>query len=328
MSRQARQWWQRMGSVAGAALVLGVVYAAFMVPGSGHPGGRMSARGKEAPLPTPALLRAAPSEAAHEQPDPEIGLLNADLQDLVAVERPIDLDVRLAAVQRWETIAPERVDEMLARVELVRPELVGPMQRDHLRAVIAECLLAYKLGDAERILRERLRAPCRILPEATRWHASILQRFFLRDGEALPDDPEEIMSQLVHRHYHGQNGSGYRNVFNEFSAETSSIEFRQVDRMPQSMHDYLKIQLDTGVRTLREGMVTYKPSVVYDESPESVIEAHGRLLYADVWLAATDADDTAYTRYRRYYWAPAERTWLPMEMISLYAGQRQADAFF
>ena len=90
----------------------------------------------------------------------------------------------------------------------------------------------------------------------------------------------------------------------------------------------IPLLVDAGAITLSNGMVGIPPSVQFLNSPEKVLVEEGTVIYADVWLAASDADDHRFSRFTRYYWAGREQTWLPMEVISFYARLRKADPFF
>ncbi len=86
--------------------------------------------------------------------------------------------------------------------------------------------------------------------------------------------------------------------------------------------------MSMSVASFPNGIVRHMPSLEYVQSPEKVLAENGELLCTDVWLAATDSDRQAYSRFRRYYWASPDVGWLPMEMDSLNARERKADPFF
>ncbi len=228
----------------------------------------------------------------------------------------------------WVEIDHRVLPAMVGRIEVGNGHLVDPERLTTLRGVLAEFMLAFKQGSASAILAERLRSDYVIREDAKRWHASLLQRFFTDTGEALPEDPEQVMRLVVDRHFDGREGSGYRNLYNALSVDGSRIEIHEADSMPMPMFAHLKTLWRAGVWEFPNGFVRHLPSVDYEHSPASVLAEHEQITYADVWLAATDAEARAYARFRRYYWSPRDVTWLPMEMVSLNARRRVADTFF
>ena len=251
-----------------------------------------------------------------------------EIREAVAPDEPGFFDAGIGTLDDWATLDDETLPGMLEQVQATNSELCAETQMDKLLRVLKESLLAYKRGDAEAILADRLRAAYTIRPDATNWHLALLDKFFKQPDENLPADPEQAMRLLVDRHHFGHNGSGYKDLYNQLSVAGSRIEVYQDNKLPESKSSHLKTLLLTGARKFRDGFITHMPSIEYVNSPEVVIAQETKLLYADVWLAATDVEDHRFLRFRRYYWSPQDDTWLPMEMVSLYARKRKADVFF
>ena len=283
-----------------------------------------------APADRPSRLPPAPPDggansAEGEQassPDPDIEL------DQLVEEDPQDIDAEILKPEDWLPIEAKTLPQRLEQIPTRNLEIVTAKQRQKLLNVLEESLLAYKNGDGAAILADRLRARYTVRPEASRSHRAMIRRFYGKPDEILPEDATALMGHLVNRHYFGENGSGYRNLYNDLSIQGSRIEFHHSDRMPQPMHRHLTLLVDTGARQFSNGMVNHLPSIDYRDSPEKVLQRDAQIQYADVWVAATDADNNRYSRFRRYYWTGADGSWLPMEMISLYARRRKADTFF
>ncbi len=269
------------------------------------------------PAPDPAAARGRPEPPAGADP-------LADLRMTVAEASLPAFDAALEAAGQWVPIRSESLANELDRIAVRDADNVSEQQQEALVGVLHDCLLAYKRGVAADILSDLLRGRYTIRPDAAQRHRALLERFYLEEGEALPTDDDGVMRLLVRRHYHGDDGSGFKDLYNELSTDQSHIDFGSTD----PMYARLRTMFDTETRRFPNGMVQHEPSIDFVVSPHKVLKEDGRLVYADVWLAATDAEGHRYTRFRRYYWAEPERTWLPMEMISFYANPRKADAFF
>jgi len=91
------------------------------------------------------------------------------LQDLAA-EDENNFDFAVQTSTDWVGIAAATLPDQTRRIEPKNSNLVTQNQIDRLRDLLTESLLAYKSGNAVKILADRLRAPHTIRPEATRWH--------------------------------------------------------------------------------------------------------------------------------------------------------------
>ena len=136
------------------------------------------------------------------------------------------------------------------------------------------------------------------------------------------------MRLLVNRRYGGTNGSGFKDLYRDLSASGSRFVFRRSAELPTSITKHPWILSDAGVKMSPKGVITPDPSVEYANSPEVVLKEHRELVYVDVRLAATDSQGVRYSRLKRFYWSPGDKTWLPMEVVSLCAGDRRADEWF
>jgi len=248
-----------------------------------------------------------------------------ELEYLTKIE---DIDEGIAELHDYFPIHEDVVGNMLSEIEKKNVNLTSQEQLDNLFSVLKDNILAYKHGSAKEVLADRLRAPYSIKPEATQWHLKILNRHYKKEGETFPKDPEKIMRLLVSRRYGGKNGSGYKNLYNQMSVAGSQFVFNRVKKIPMSITDHLWLLNDTRAKTFKNGVITPHPSIKYRNSPQKVLEKYGELLYVDVSIAASNADDLKYSRLKRYYWSEDDKTWLPMEVVSLYARQRKADEFF
>jgi len=271
-----------------------------------------------------AAVLAASAGAGQDSPDAAI----KDIQESVPAMEPHDLDEGVYGLDDLTEITEANIDQLVQAISVENAGDTTRHQLDGLQQILAQSILAFKTGDMTAILADRLRAPHDIRPEAANAHRSLVQSAMLRDGESLPNTPEQVMRLLVDRRYRGNQGSGYRDLYNELSVQGSSIELHVVNALPVRMYEHLKLLVRAGARTARNGIISFKPSIQYHNSPQSVLQVQGSLTYADVWLAASDADDHRYRRFRRYYWSPNDDTWLPMEMFSLYVKTRRADVFF
>ena len=255
------------------------------------------------------------------------GEIDELFQDLLEIKIE-DIDEGVAELPDYFPIHEDSIGQMLSEIEVRNENLVSKEQLVSLRSVLKENILAYKHGSAEEILADRLRAPYSIKPEATHWHLDILKKHYTKSNEVLPTDPEKIMRLLVNRRYHGENGSGYKDLYNEISVEGTHIDFRQTNKIPKSITDHLWILSDADVRTFNNGVITPHPSIEYLNSPKQVLQKHKKLLYVDVSIAASDSQELKYSRIKRYYWSEDDQVWLPMEVVSLRAKDRKADDFF
>jgi hypothetical protein len=248
-------------------------------------------------------------------------------QDLKEIKTK-DIDEGVEELPDYFPIHEDSIGQMLSEIEVRNKNLVSQKQLMNLQSVLKKNILAYKYGIAKEILENRLRAPYSIKPEATRWHIKILKRHYIKGDEALPSDPDKIMRLLVSRRYHGENGSGYKDLYNELSVNGSHFYFHQTNKMPMSIRDHLHILSDTGARTFYNGVITPHPSIKYRNSPQKVLQKYRKLLYVDVSIAASDSEGLKYSRLKRYYWSEDNHVWLPMEILSLRAKDRKADEFF
>jgi hypothetical protein len=255
------------------------------------------------------------------------GEINNLFQDLPEIKIE-DVDEGVAELPDYFPIHEDSIGQMLSEIKIRNENLISKEQLISLRSVLKENILAYKHGSAEEILADRLRVPYSIKTEATHWHLDILKRHYTNSNEALPSDPEKILRLLVNRYYHGENGSGYKDLYNEISVEGSYLDFRQTNTMPKSITDYLWLLSDAGAKTFNNGVITPHPSIEYLNSPKKVLQKYGKLLYVDVSIAASDSQGQKYSRLKRYYWSEDDQVWLAMEVVSLRAKDRKADEFF
>ena len=246
------------------------------------------------------------------------------LDDLIGAP---DIDAQIERFPFYP-ITEEALPELLRSIPAVGLESMSEVQLEEFYAGLAESVWAYKVGSDELILSSLLRADYTILPEGTTWHLSILDRFYRRPGEEFPSDPEDIMRLLVSRNYGGENGDGYAGLYSRLSPDGSEIVFKSSDEMPTPITDQLRLDRELGVRAFRRGLVRNLPSVAFHKTPEDLLAEYGKLQFADVRLAADDADGVKYSRFKRYYWSPDDAAWLLMETVSANAGPRKADSFF
>jgi len=241
---------------------------------------------------------------------------------------PEDLDEGVEELGDYFPIDKDVLPLLLKEIETRGTDLVSNEQMDSLFSVLEENLYAYNVGSAALILADRLRAKYSIRPVGTKYQLGVLKRHYAKEGEILPSDPEEIMRLFVDRNYGGKDGSGYRDLYNELSVQGSAIHFRKSDVMPIPLGEFFTSLFKIGAKTCKNGMITRYPNIEYENSPERVVKEYGTLLYADVKVAASDADGLKYSRWKRYYWSPEDGSWLPMELVSFYAKTRKADEFF
>jgi hypothetical protein len=210
------------------------------------------------------------------------------------------------------------IDQMMSEIQTKNKKIVTDNQLTELWDYLKKDILAYKQGEADAIVNNLLKAPYKIKPEATAWHLTLLKTQYLEtSGESLPDDPKEIMRLLVNRNYGGKNGSGYKDIYNELSVKGSDIEFHEAFQMPESIHGRLFRLLDVKAFAFKNGYVTLTPSVEYLNNPAKILKEQGKLIYADIRIAASNAQNIKYSRLKRYYWSENDKTWLPMEFIIL-----------
>ncbi len=324
MSKRSVRW---LGSAVVAAAPGTTVVGLFFIsvtPHEGKIGAPAAPAAKAAPVSLPA---SSWTEAPADAPDADLTMA---IQDVETFE-PEEFDAPAQQVNDWIEVEADTLAGHLTAIAIDNRAGATQQQIDLMRRTLEESLVAYKQGDADAILRDRLRSGYEVLEQATAIHRNLIERFYLRPGEALPEDPDEVMRLFVSRHYHGEGGSGFHNLFNRISIAASRIEFHEVtDNIATPMHDHLLMLHESGAKRFANGFIAHHPSVEFHHTPADVLRADGRVVYADVWLAATDADDHRYSRFRRYYWVSIndENIWLPVEMISLYAKMRKADAFF
>lgn len=260
---------------------------------------------------------------AHDQAD---GL--GDLQGTVGAVVGRGFDEDIEKYDDYFPINDDTLPTMLSEVQIENPQIVSAAQMSNLRSVLETNILSFNHGSAEEILADRLRAPHFILPEATKFHTDLLRRHCLRAEEPLPNDPEAIMRLLVNRQYNGNNGSGFKDLYKDMSVQGSEFMFRLCKTMPTTITHHLDILRDTGANTFYSGVVTHHPSIEYHNSPSNVLKKRGELIIADARIAASDSRELKYSRLKRFYWSPDDDTWLPMELVSLYAKDRKADEWF
>ena len=255
------------------------------------------------------------------------GTTDKFLPDFIATEA-IDIDEGISKLNDYFPIHEDSIEQMLSEIKVENSELASPEQLKTLRSVLKKNILAYKHGNAEAILADRLRAPYEIRSKAKKSHLRTLKQYYTRSGEKLPSDPEKIMRLLVDRYYNGEGGSGYKNLYNELSVEGSHMEIHESSELPMSISDHMWLLFDTNARSFKNGVATLTPSVEYLDSAQKVLQTRGKLLYIDVSFAASDSEGKRYSRLKRYYWSMENATWLPMEIVSLLQTKRKADEFF
>ena len=182
----------------------------------------------------------------------------------------------------WTGIEAFYLNALIRQITTTNSLLVNSDQLDKLYEVLDRCMLACKEGDAQAILDDCLCAPHTIRPDAKAWHRDVLNQFYMAADEQLPHDPMQVMEVLVNRHYDGDEGSDYTNLYNQISVDGSKIELTEHIQLPPSMHEHLKLLIVTGAKKFPNSIVGHLPSIQYLKSPEVVLTNTNKFLCADV----------------------------------------------
>ncbi len=215
----------------------------------------------------------------------------------------------------FAAITADNLMDAIKQFDSTGSALASVEQREALFSTLEKSIWSLKLGSSDLIWESRIPVDnFRVndvlvigMKEILKWDTDVPE-------DEIPDTPEALLRLIADRRYFGENGSGYKDLYNELSTEGSSITYRQESAMPATLSEELQNQSLTDTK---QGMVSPFPSVIFDSSPVLELEQHGQLLFADIRVAASDKDGDKYSRLKRYYWSQNEELWLPMEFVSL-----------
>ena len=204
---------------------------------------------------------------------------------------------------------------MLSQIPRSGEALASAEEMQSLLRALEENIWAYKVGSPELIMANRYRTAYSWNSENFAQSRDMLKNRTSVPSNEWPERIEEVMPLLAANMNFGHNGTGYANLYNRLSPEASSIDLKSATRIPPALH----AQLSDAARFLGGPRVhlthTPLPSITYENSADVILKKDGKLLYADVKLAATDAKDEAFYRIKRFYWSSIDATWLLMDMV-------------
>jgi len=244
-----------------------------------------------------------------------------ELIDLSIV--PVIMDKEIESLQDFFPIHDSTIMQMISEINTTNDSLVSENMVKELNVVIVDNIMAYEHGDANEIFSSLTPAPFRVASFAQNWQGKAISEITKEETEKIkelfgadykiPTDPAEIAEFVIEYRNGGKSGSRYKDVYDQLSVEGSQISFSETSSIPPTFREHFDILRYGGQIKFPNGLVTYLPTFEYINSPSKVLKQYGKIMLADVRLAASDSESNRYSRLKRFYWSEDDQTWLPMD---------------
>jgi len=193
-------------------------------------------------------------------------------------------------------------------------------QIKEIQGSVYNLIFAFNEGSYEAYRRFRTPiAEYQINPQKTTYNKSLLERFYVKSGESIPSQPEEIEKMLWARNF---GGNAYSNYFVAVSTNTSSIKVEKLGQLPKDLTDLIQSEKNAGI-------VYLAPTYIFNRKPETILAGAQPLYVATVSALISRAEpDPPSKIFCRLYWDDLTSKWLPSELASTFVGQRKRDPMF
>lgn len=216
----------------------------------------------------------------------------------------------------YEAIVASTLTARVRSIPIRNGELVNPDQQESFYRSLEETIWAYKVGSADLILAARYCAPYEILPGTLEKFRAALKGMTAVPEAQWPTDAEPFLEFYARNYNFGEDGSGFKDFYNELSPDASFITFHDAKEAPLGIWKGIDHDMQLGgprVSKSREPHLSYR----YVNTPEAELSKQQHLLYADATIAATDANDFPFYRIKRFYWSSADQKWLPWAVLDV-----------
>ena len=209
--------------------------------------------------------------------------------------------------------------QQLNQIKVIDNAKVGSTRAEDLKDSLYDLIMAFHLGTYEAYRKFRTPIQADFNEKIVDYHKSILERFYKKPGEALPDEPEAIVRLIWERDF---GGNAFSNYWEQIATESASITYDEVQAMSADLEDVAAGQINLGLFKI--------PSTFsFTNTPENILKANGKIFLATVYFVFKPTPPDPPTPFRiRYYWDPTTSQWLPWQMVSSNANQRKRDPFF
>lgn len=267
---------------------------------------------------------------------------NNDISDTIVGELidmntgPKIMDGEIENLNDFFPIHDSTIMQMISEIRKTNDSLVSESMVKELNEVVVDNIMAYKHGDANEIFSSLTRAPFQVASFAQKWQRKAISKSTKEQVEELfgadykiPSEPAEIAKFIIECRNGGKSGSRYKDVYNQLSVEGSHISFKETSIVPPTFREHFDILRYSGQIKFKIGLVTCLPTFEYANSPSKVLKKYGKIMLADVRIAASNFKQTRYSRLTRYYWSEDDGTWLPMDFCFFNAQrERKIDEYF
>lgn|SRR5579885_1236814 len=203
---------------------------------------------------------------------------------------------------------------------VIRGNLITSAQSVALKDSVYNLMMAFHEGTYESYRKFRTPIKADFNPKAIIYHSKLLKALYLRPGEELPVDAEELDKMFWQRNY---GGNAFSNYWESICITNILIEIDRTNVMPPSLFRYAQEQ------DWNEGLREVLPTFTFQRNPDIILKQDGSLLFATLTIDVKPAPpDPIYPVYIRYYWDTKSDQWLPWEMTSGNSQKRKRDPMF
>ena len=235
---------------------------------------------------------------------------------------PYEYSYAVKHLSNFKFISVEEGDafrQELNQIKVIDMVKVNPSQAEALKDSLHDLTMAFHAGTYDAYRKFRTPIEASFNEKIVSYHKTILEKFYKKPGEIIPDEPEAIMRLIWERDF---GGNAFSNYWQQITMENASITYEELGKMPADLQDIAAGQINLGLFEI--------PSTfTFAKTPEILLKENGKVLFATAYFVFRPAPPDPPTPFRiRYYWDVASGKWLPWQMVSSNANKRSRDPFF
>ena len=209
--------------------------------------------------------------------------------------------------------------QTLNQIRVMDMARVSPAQDEALKNSLYDLAMAFHVGTYDAYRKFRTPTEANFNERVVNYHRTILEKFYRKPGETIPDEPEAIVRLIWERDF---SGNAFSNYWEQIAMEDASITYEEAEKMPADLQDVAAGKINLGLFEI--------PSTfTFSRNPETILKENGKILFATVYFVFKPEAPDPPTPFRiRYYWDATLSKWLPWQMVSSNAHKRKRDPFF